>query len=48
MNSCERLRAYLLNELPSEIVPSVTVLRAILKDRFHLKYKRTEKNKTKY
>ena len=48
INSCERLRAYLLSELPSEIVPSVTVLRAILRDRFHLKYKRTEKNKTKY
>ena len=48
INSCDRLKAYLLTVLPEEVVPSVTVLRDILKTRFHLRYKRTEKNKTKY
>jgi len=43
-----QIRSHLLTVMPAEQVPSVPVLRSIMKEKFHLRYKGLEKANLKY
>jgi hypothetical protein len=47
-HTSQEVRNYLLEKLPEEIVPSVTTIRKMMKDKFHLRYKKLDKANTKY
>ena len=42
------IRNYLLEKLPEEQVPSVCIIRKIMKSKFNLKYKKLDKANVKY